>query len=62
MLAFAILLFVIVVFQTVLILNLYKQLEGLKALPLDNRARNAKGRYVKDDPKTPQNEAYKKRK
>jgi len=62
MLAFAILLFVIVLFQTALIINLYRQIEEIKALPLDNRARNEKGRYVKNDPKTPENEAYKKRK
>lgn len=62
MLAFAILLFAIVVFQTALIMSLYRQIEEIKAMPLDNRARNTKGRYVKNDPNTPENEAYKKRK
>jgi hypothetical protein len=62
MLAFAIILFVIVVFQTVLVVNLYKQIEDLKNTPLDNRARDSKGRFVANDPSTPENEAYKKRK
>ena len=62
MLAFVIILGTLVVFQSFLVFQLYQRIKELENAPLDNRTRDGRGRFVKDDPNTPQNEAYKKRK
>jgi hypothetical protein len=62
MLAFVIILGVLVVFQSFLVFQLLHRINQLENAPLDNRARDSKGRYVNDKPDTPTNEAYKKRK
>ena len=62
MIAFVIILGVLVIFQSTLTFQLHQRIKELESAPLDNRARDGKGRFVKDDPATPQNEAYKKRK
>ena len=62
MIAFVIILGVLVIFQSMLTFQLYQRIKELESAPLDNRTRDEKGRFIKDDPNTPQNEAYKKRK
>lgn len=62
MLAFTLILGVLVIFQSFLVFQLLQRIKELESAPLDNRTRDGKGRFVKDDPNTPQNEAYKKRK
>jgi hypothetical protein len=62
MIVFLLLMLVIVGVQLYVSWHLYSELKRLKDAPLDNRARDGKGRFVANDPNTPENEAYKKRK
>jgi hypothetical protein len=59
---FLILMLMVVFVQTHIIMSLHKRVAELENAPLDNRARNARGRFVANDPDTPENEAYKPRK
>jgi UPF0716 family protein affecting phage T7 exclusion len=62
MTTFLALMLLIVFVQMHIIMSLHKRLVELENAPLDNRARNARGHFVANDPNTPQNEAYKPRK
>jgi hypothetical protein len=61
MLTFICILFVVVLAEVWYINRLLDRVRKLEDAPLDNRARDANGRYVKDNPKTRTNEAYKSR-
>jgi len=62
MLMFLVSLFAVVLVEMWYINRLLDRVRQLEDAPLDNRARDANGRYVKDNPKTRTNEAYKSRK
>ena len=62
MLTFVGILFAVVLVEMWYINRLLDRVRQLEDAPLDNRARDASGRYVKDNPKTRKNEAYKSRK
>ncbi len=55
-------LFLVVLAEVWYINKLLERIRELEDTPLDNRARDAQGKYVKDNPATSKNEAYKKRK
>ena len=61
MLTFVGILFAVVLVEMWYINRLLDRVRQLEDAHLDKRARDASGRYVKDNPKTRTNEAYKSR-